>query len=147
MNKSQMRMPPGFLLIFSLAIFALLGWLVVSGVPTEREKAKAKVLETLVEERSMGELLKEKASKVGGLTNIPNEFILNPFLVTNKYSGISFATRTNALGELIDFWQTPFQIKFAEQTNFIIRSAGPNRIFGDADDIIFNSASNDIVMP
>jgi len=142
-----MRVPPGFLLIFSLVIFALVGWLVVGGVPTEKEKAKAKVLETMGEERSMGDLLEEKASEVGGLTNIPNEFILNPFLVTNKYSGISFTTRTNTLGEIIDIWQTPFQIKIIGQTNFIISSAGPNKIFGDADDIIFNSVSNDFVKP
>jgi len=90
----------------------------------------------------MGELLEEKASKVGGLTNIPKEFILNPFLTTNKYRGISFTTHTNALGELIDIWQTPFQIKLAGETNFIISSAGPNKKFGDADDIIFNSVSN-----
>lgn len=146
MNKSQMRASPGFLLIL-LVIFAVFGWLVVSGVPTKKEKTKAKVLETRVEERSMGELLEEKASKVGGLTNIPNEFILNPFLITNKYRGISFTTRTNALGEAIDIWQTPFQIKSVEQTNFIICSAGPNKIFGDADDIIFNSVSNDFVKP
>jgi len=67
---------------------------------------------------------------------------LNPFLTTNKYRGISFTTHTNALGELIDIWQTPFQIKLAGETNFIISSAGPNKKFGDADDIIFNSVSN-----
>jgi hypothetical protein len=146
MNKSPIQEWSGFLLIL-LAIFALLGWLVVSGVPTEKEKTKAKVLETRVEERSMGELLEKKAFEVSGLTNIPNEFILNPFLITNKYKGISFTTRTNASGELIDFWQTPFQIKSVEQTNFIIRSAGPNKIFGDKDDIIFNSVSDDFVKP
>ena len=32
-------------------------------------------------------------------------------------------------------------------TNFIIRSAGPNKIFGDDDDIIFNSLPNDFVKP
>jgi hypothetical protein len=141
MDKSQVRVRPGFWLGL-LAVFAFLCWLVDSGVPTEKEKTKAKVLETLGEERSMGELLEEKASKVGGLTNIPKEFILNPFLTTNKYRGISFTTHTNALGELIDIWQTPFQIKLAGETNFIISSAGPNKKFGDADDIIFNSVSN-----
>ena len=45
-----------------LAVFAFLCWLVTGGVPTEKEKTKAKVLETLVEEHSMGELLEEKAS-------------------------------------------------------------------------------------
>ena len=104
-------------------------------------------METLVEERSMGELLEEKASKVGGLTNIPNEFILNPFLTTNIYEGISFTTRTNALGGLIDIWQRPFQIKLIGQTNFIIHSAGPDQKYGDSDDIIFNSVSNNLVMP
>jgi hypothetical protein len=140
MNKSQMHVRPEFLLGL-LAVFAFLCWLVVSGVPTEKEKMKAKVLETRVEESSMGELLERKASEVSGLTNIPNEFILNPFLITNKYKGISFTTRTNASGELIDFWQTPFQIKSVEQTNFSICSAGPNKLFGDSDDIIFNSAT------
>lgn len=146
MDKSEMRVRPSFLLIL-LAIFALLGWLISTGVPTEKEKTKAKVLETFVEERSMAELLAEKVLENGGLTNVPNEFILNPFLTTNKYSGISFTSRTNASGKLIDIWQMPFQITFVEQTNFIVRSAGPNRQFGDADDIIFNSVSNDFVKP
>ena len=145
-KKSPMHEWQGFLLIL-LTIFVLLGWLVGTGVPTEKEKTKAKVLETLVEERSMGELLEEKASKVGGLTNIQNEFILNPFLTANIYEGISFTTRTNGLGELIDIWQMPFQIKFVGQTNIIIRSAGPDQKYGDSDDIIFNSVSNNLVMP
>jgi hypothetical protein len=146
MEKSQMRVRPGFLLGLVM-VFAFLGWLISGGVATEKDKTKAKVLETLVEERSMGELLEEKASKVGGLTNIPNEFILNPFLATNIYEGISFTTRTNGLGELIDIWQMPFQIKFVGQTNIIIRSAGPDQKYGDSDDIIFNSVSNNLVMP
>ena len=146
MDKPQMRERLGFWLGL-LAVFSFLCWLVTGGVPTEKEKTKAKVLETLVEERSMGELLEEKASKVGGLTNIPNEFILNPFLTTNIYEGISFTTRTNGLGELIDIWQMPFQIKFVGQTNIIIRSAGPDQKFGDSDDIIFNSVSNNLLMP
>jgi hypothetical protein len=141
MNKSQMRIRPGFVLGL-LAVFAFLCWLVYSGVPTAKEKTKAKVLETRVEERSMGELLEGKIPEVGGLTNIPTEFILNPFHPSDP-----FANRTNTFGETIDSWQTPFQIKFSEQTNFIICSAGPNKIFGDADDIIFNSVSNDFVKP
>lgn len=130
-----------------LVVFAFLGWLISAGVPTEKEKAKAKVLETQVEERSMAELLEGKALESGGLTNVPNEFILNPFLITNTYKRISFASRTNASVGLIDIWQTPFQITLVERTNFTIRSAGPDRQFSSADDIIFNSASNDFVNP
>lgn len=84
--------------------------------------------------------------KIGGLTNVNNEFVLNSFITTNKHQ-FSFATRTNASGEAVDIWQKPFQIKLVGQTNFIIRSAGPDQKFEDSDDIIFNSVSNGFVKP
>ena len=49
--------------------------------------------------------------------------------------------------EMVDPWETPYEIKFLQQTNFVISSAGKDKIFGDADDIIFNSVSNDFVGP
>jgi hypothetical protein len=49
--------------------------------------------------------------------------------------------------EMVDPWGTPYRIEFFQQTNFIIRSAGKDKIFGDADDFIFNSVSNDFVKP
>jgi hypothetical protein len=49
--------------------------------------------------------------------------------------------------EMVDPWETPYQIDFLQPTNFIISSAGKNKIFGDKDDIIFNSVSNDFVKP
>jgi type II secretory pathway pseudopilin PulG len=47
----------------------------------------------------------------------------------------------------VDPWRTPFAINFLSTNGFVISSAGPNRKFGDADDIIFNSLSNDFVKP
>jgi hypothetical protein len=41
----------------------------------------------------------------------------------------------------------PFQIEITPPTNFVVRSAGPDKKFGDADDIIFNSVSNGFVKP
>jgi len=146
MDKSQMRIRPRFVLGL-LAIVLAFGWLIISsGVPTEKEKIKAKIIQTLSDERLMVSLLVERAGKIGGLTNINNEFILNSFITTNQHQ-FSFANRTNASGEVIDIWQTPFQIKLVELTNFVVRSSGPNKKFGDADDIIFNSVSNDFVKP
>jgi type II secretory pathway pseudopilin PulG len=49
--------------------------------------------------------------------------------------------------EMVDPWGTPYQIHFSQQTNFIISSAGKDKIFGDADDFIFNGVSNDFVKP
>ncbi len=43
--------------------------------------------------------------------------------------------RVGASGELMDPWNTPYEIQILGQTNYIIRSAGPNRIFGDKDDL------------
>jgi len=54
---------------------------------------------------------------------------------------------TNSSGELVDYWQVPLQIQIIGTTNFVFRSAGVNKIFGEADDIIFNSASNGFVKP
>jgi hypothetical protein len=54
---------------------------------------------------------------------------------------------TNSSGELVDYWQVPFQIQIVGTTNFIFRSAGKDKIFSNADDIIFNSVSNDFVKP
>ena len=47
----------------------------------------------------------------------------------------------------VDPWGTPFTVNFLSTNRFVISSAGPNKKFGDADDIIFNSASNNFVKP
>jgi hypothetical protein len=60
---------------------------------------------------------------------------------------LSFTTRTNAAGEPVDIWQTPYQFELVGQTNFIIRSAGQDQKFGDQDDMVFSSALNAIVRP
>jgi len=56
-------------------------------------------------------------------------------------------TFTNQAGEFLDPWGTPYTISFAPTNSFVISSAGKDKIFGDADDIIFNSVSNDFVKP
>jgi hypothetical protein len=88
----------------------------------------------------------EQAIKIGGITSLSNEFILSSLHTTNN-DPITMASHTNASSQVTDIWQTPFQIKLVGTTNFTIRSAGPNLKFGDADDIIFNSASNGFTKP
>ncbi len=48
---------------------------------------------------------------------------------------------------MVDPWEMPYQVEFSQLTNFIVRSAGKDKILGDGDDIIFNSASNNFVKP
>ena len=60
---------------------------------------------------------------------------------------LSYPIQTNTVGEILDFWNVPYRIVPAGPTNFIVHSAGKNRTFGDADDIIFNSRSKNFVKP
>lgn len=145
MNKSQKRVRPGFLLSV-LVIFAIYGYLILAGAPGGKVNTKAKITQTRFEERVMAEKLTERAVKIGGITNLANGFILSSLRTTNR-NPLTMAGRTNASSQVIDTWQTPFQINLVGSTNFMIRSAGPNLKFGDADDIIFNSASNGFVKP
>ena len=57
------------------------------------------------------------------------------------------ADTINTNGEFLDPWETPYGINFLSTNSFVISSAGPNKKFGNADDIVFNSASNDFVKP
>lgn len=50
-------------------------------------------------------------------------------------------------GEYLDPWKTPYAINFPATNSFVVSSAGKDRIFGNADDIIFNSVSNDFAKP
>ena len=86
-------------------------------------------------------LLKQRVA-AGTLPNIRSGSVLRTFV-----EPAGFPNQTNAQGEIIDPWNVPFQIEIAGQTNFIVRSAGPDKKFGDADDIIFNSTTNDFVKP
>ena len=58
-----MRVRPGFLLGL-LTVFAFLGWLISGGIATEKDKAKAKFIQTLSEERLMAALLEEQRSRL-----------------------------------------------------------------------------------
>jgi hypothetical protein len=54
---------------------------------------------------------------------------------------------TNEAGEMVDLWGTPYKFTFHSTNSFMITSAGENRTFGDADDVVFNSATNTLPPP
>lgn len=49
---------------------------------------------------------------------------------------------TNAVGEALDMWGTPYRVTIVGQTHFVIRSAGKNEFFGDKDDVVYDSSNN-----
>ena len=141
MDKSQWKISHGFV-GFLLVCFLLM--LVASQLlPAGTSKTKAMIIRTRTEERIMSTLLEDQAMKVDGLTNINGQFILATLFADSNQS----LFRTNVSGEVSDIWQIPYRIELVAPTNFIIRSAGKDKTFGDSDDIIFNSVSNDFVKP
>jgi hypothetical protein len=57
------------------------------------------------------------------------------------------SARTNAAGEILDSWGTPYQIRIGNGAQIVIRSAGKDRVWGDSDDIVYDSAKRDFVTP
>jgi hypothetical protein len=115
---------------------------IFSPFPHRISKAKAEIVKARSDEQLLVALIKNRAIKINLLTNLNDEFVLNSILAQDQ-----FWFKTNNSGAVIDIWGTPYRMEFAPQTNFIIHSAGPNRKFGDADDIVYNSVSNDFVKP
>ena len=107
-------------------------------LPKSNAAKKARVTITRAWEREIAVILKQRAAESGELTSLDNQSIAQGVFGTNSLQ----PDRLNSEGELLDYWKTPFQIEIAAPTNFIIRSAGPNRKFDDKDDIVFNSVSN-----
>ncbi len=141
MDKSQWKISKGFVtFLFACVLLSVLASMLL---PAGTPKTKVMIIRTRAEERIMSALLEEQAMKVGGLTNINGQFILVTLFADSNQS----LFRTNASGQVNDIWQIPYRIELVAPTNFIIRSAGKDKIFGDADDIIFNSVSNDFVKP
>ena len=95
------------------------------------------------------EALKQFGIKYGRLPVGDNASIIRNLSGTNSDESIFMALlpETNSAGEIFDAWKAPFKIEIVAKTNFIIRSSGKDKIFGDADDIIFNSVSNSFVKP
>jgi len=136
MQESTTRIRPVFiwLLLGSILLSVAASFL----LPEARAAKQARITITRAWEREIAAFLQQCVIESGGLTNLDNRSIAQGVFGTNSLQ----PDRLNSEGELLDYWKTPFQIEIAAQTNFIIRSAGPNRKFDDKDDIVFSSVSN-----
>ena len=73
--------------------------------------------------------------------------ISRALLGSNVQSIVFLYARTNDLGELIDPWKTAYKIRIelSDRTNFLIQSAGKNKMFSDSDDYALDSTKSDSV--
>jgi hypothetical protein len=72
--------------------------------------------------------------------------VFRALLGTNAL-GLAFLSpgRINTSGEMLDPWGSPYWLEDLSHTNFCVRSGGKNRIYGDKDDCVFDSAKSDFV--
>ena len=106
-----------------------------------RVREKGRHIKAKYDLRQITALLKQNTTNGAYVTNVESYF---------NFLGVSegdFTWHTNGQGQILDPWQTPYRIEIFRQTNFVIRSAGTDKVFGNADDVVFNSISNDFVKP
>jgi hypothetical protein len=142
-----------------------LGWLafllllvvigsIVSPSPYHISKAKARIIIARLNETDIATALKAYSNTYGVLP-VGDSKSVERILAGEDFHGqnphntpfLIFTQTVEHPDEMLDPWGTPYKIEFLPQTNFVIRSAGKDKIFGDADDIIFNSVSNGFVKP
>jgi hypothetical protein len=102
-----------------------------------------------IDEKALSSSIENYHQTFGSYPNGENSNVVRVLTGDNpqKTVFLNFRQSTEHPDEMVDSWGTPYQIEFVQQTNFVIRSAGKDKIWGDKDDIIFNSTSNDFVKP
>jgi len=99
-----------------------------------------RIAATKSEETAIAAKLKQLLSSTPPPLFSDNQAIHRAVLASTDTNVPIFKPRwTNAAGEALDMWGTPYQIQIVHGTNFVIRSAGKNCILGDKDDVIFDS--------
>ena len=131
------------LLILALGIIVLLP-------PLNQHRPDERMPVFRIEIRSIASALKTNQAVFRSYPTGDAVLISKALRGDNPRKMVLLEARSNGIsikGELLDLWGTPYEIGIVGQTNLVIRSAGPNKKFGDADDIIFNSVSNNFVKP
>jgi len=139
--------------VLFLLFLAIVGWLVFSVFNSRTDKNygwdRAKT-----DASSIAAAL-ESYSSTYGVLPVGNVESVERILAGEDLNGknprkiifLTFKPNIEYSNEWVDAWGTPYAINFLSTNCFLVSSAGKNKIFGDADDIVFNSASNDFVKP
>jgi hypothetical protein len=117
----------------------LLVCLVGTLLPDYHNRRGAKIAVTKRELQSIASALDKYFTTSNSFPAGDSAAMLRTLIGSNSAGTIFLNPRkTNASGEMLDMWSTPYRIEIAGQTNTVMRSAGPNRRFGDKDDIVFD---------
>jgi hypothetical protein len=123
------------LVIIILLIFYIGSFLLIRGI---KDSKKAKIAQSRAQIEVLGRAITSYESACGPLTNTDTASIEKRIFGDNPKQAVFLdinAGESNSAGQYIDSWGTTFQIDLTNGSGMVIRSAGPNRSFGDADDI------------
>ena len=141
--KSKLLFNVGAAILFVLIVIGLL-------TPTSGPKRAGKIVQSKMEMSDLNAAMIQYHNEYGNYLTGKSANAIQ-CLLGNNLRKIEFlflnTNRFDSNGDFLDPWLTPYRIEILAQTNLIVHSAGPNKNFGDADDIIFNSISNDFVKP
>lgn len=106
-------------------------WRAALGIPDERvSKVDVQVVSLVVASQEFQKHL--------GVFPTGDSHAVSAALMGKNEKGVVFIEGygwTNNMGELIDPWGTPYSFGF-ESNSVTVRSSGPNKVFGDTDDVI-----------
>ena len=111
---------------------------------------RGKTATTHLEERQLADAIASYAAMFQSYPTGENATVIKTLAGENpqhvKFLNLE-TDSTNKDGQLVDLWNTPYKINFDSTNSFTITSAGENHIFGDGDDIVFNSSTNSSEKP
>ncbi|MDB6026204.1 MAG: hypothetical protein JWM68_2427 [Verrucomicrobiales bacterium] len=129
-------------LLWGFGLF-LVGWAVVGGMImiktandfTARSYAR-------VEIQQISTAFTKLTAAGSAIPDAENSSLFRALAGSNSSQTAFFISRhTNVMGEVLDYWGTPYRIEKSGATNFTVSSAGKNKSFGDDDDVLLDSAA------
>ena|ERR1017187_1603697 len=136
-----------------LLLLAVIGWLVFSTLEYRTDRNYG-FMRTEVDESQIATALDRYSTLYGtfppGNTESIERILSGEDLNGKNPQKLQFLIFRGSIehsNEMVDPWGMPYAVNFLSTNSFLISSAGKDKIFGDADDIIFNSVSNGFVKP
>lgn len=137
-------------LVFYLIAVPLILLLIVMLLPAISGGRPTRQQRCTLEMQLISDALQQYQKETGGYPTGQTENILQQLRATNALGNqyLLYPFRQGySIYEYVDPWGTPFRIEIGQGSNFVIRSAGKNGEFGDGNDLVLHSSSNNLVNP
>lgn len=136
--------------IFYLISVPIILLLVVMLLPAISGGHPTRPQKSTLEMQFIAEALHQYRKETGRYPTGQTENILQQLRATNALGSqylLYPIRRGYSIHEFVDPWGKPYRIEIGQAAEFVIRSAGKNGKFGDRNDVVLHSSSNNLVNP